>query len=381
MGTPADLDISVLLAPFDGESPGGVDLRQDADPNNDFRVIKDLRNDAAEQERQADLRGEPSASPVIRSIWRDVWSKGHEFLATQAKDLEIVAYMIEAAVRLHGFSGLARALNLTTKMIQDFWGELLPAPDEDGVSTTLLPISRLDGKTITYALQRVPITEETPSTDVLVVWQHDQGKRLETQSSDERETQIARGAITLDAIRTAVALTVDQSPDFYRDLVSDIKQAAAALTALTDTLENKTATLEDPQHLDEQLVFSHFPRGIQTALETIEQIAGEHIHIPEDLTESDVEPENTEQLGQSSGGAPIRGKIGSREEAFSLLETVAVWFEKHEPQSILPAEIRKAQRRGRLSPQELYADLIADQEVLSRVFKDVGIDIPENSEE
>ena len=82
----------------------------------------------------------------------------------------------------------------------------------------------------------------------------------------------------------------------------------------------------------------------------------------------------------SSGVAvsAVPGQIGNRSAAFDLLETVAKWFEIHEPQSILPSEIRKAIRRGKMSPQELYMDLITDADVRRQLYKDVGMPMPQN---
>ncbi len=174
-----ELDIPALLGAFDGDSRAGVDLRKDENPNNAFRKIKDARNEAREDERQADLKGE-IASKATR-LWRDVWSGGQEYLQNYAKDLEIVAFMIEASVRLGGFSGFTQSLMLTHELVENFWGELLPTPDEDGIETTILPITRLNGDVIAYPIIRVPMTEDT-SVGEFAVWQYTQAKQLETLS-------------------------------------------------------------------------------------------------------------------------------------------------------------------------------------------------------
>lgn len=137
-----------------------------------------------EEERQSDIARE-TASQTIR-LWREVWESGQEYLKNYAKDLEIVAYMIEGSVRLSGFGGLACSLRLTTELLKSFWGELLPTPDEEGIETTLRPISRLNGDVIVYPLMRVPMTEDT-TLGTMVVWQYGQAKQLETLSGDEQE--------------------------------------------------------------------------------------------------------------------------------------------------------------------------------------------------
>lgn len=69
----------------------------------------------------------------------------------------------------------------------------------------------------------------------------------------------------------------------------------------------------------------------------------------------------------------------NRELALTQLEEIAAWFERNEPQSILPSEIRKVVRRGRMTPEQLYKDLIDDESVRRQLFRDVGI-VPQDSD-
>jgi type VI secretion system protein ImpA len=82
----------------------------------------------------------------------------------------------------------------------------------------------------------------------------------------------------------------------------------------------------------------------------------------------------------STGAGVSFDGIPNRDAAFALLLKVAEFFERAEPQSIIPAEIRKTVRRGRMTPQELYRDLISDQAVLDQMFRDVGLPRPESQE-
>ena len=362
-----DVDIPLLLEPISEEQPGGVDLRDDDDPNNIFRRVKDARNDARQEESQSDLEGETSTTAT--SAWRQVWDEGQEYLKTQAKDLEIVAYMIEASIRLGGYGGLARALELTAEMTAKFWGELLPTPDEDGIETTILPISRLNGDVITYPLMRVPLTSDG-SFGHLVLWQYTQAQQLDQLSSEEREIRISRGAITLEQFRQAVAET---ETSFFVETKAEIEAAKAAIVKVGEVFEEKAGDEFAPN-------LSRFDQTLDEALNVLEQVAGDRLV---SQSTGDDEDSDTEETGgggggeSSSGGGQKRGGINSREEAFGELEKVASWIEKHEPQSLLPSEIRKVIRRGKMSPAELYVDLIRDSDVRNTLYRDVGIDVPE----
>lgn len=357
-----DLDLPSLLQPFEQASRCGTDLRSDDDPNNAYRRIRDARNEAREEERQADINNAPASGAI--PLWRDVWENGQSYLKDYAKDLEIVAYMIEASVRLDGFGGLAESLHLTAELLKSFWGELLPTPDEEGIETTLRPLTRLNGDVISYPLMRVPMTEDT-SVGVMVVWQYGQAKQLEALSAEERERRVASGGVTIERFNRAVAETSDA---FFLNLSTQIQAARTALLELASVLEERVAEVEAPN-------LSRFQKAIDDGESVLQQAAGNRIAKKAETAATATSAPNEPV---TAGAASVPGQIGTRSDAFDLLETVAKWFETHEPQSILPSEIRKAIRRGKLSPQELYMDLITDSEVRRQLYKDIGMTVPDN---
>jgi type VI secretion system protein ImpA len=77
--------------------------------------------------------------------WRPVLQHGTEILAEKSKDMEITAYVIEALIRLHGFAGLRDGFRLARELVQCFWDDLYPLPDEDGLETRLAPLAALNG--------------------------------------------------------------------------------------------------------------------------------------------------------------------------------------------------------------------------------------------
>ncbi|MEP3479192.1 MAG: type VI secretion system protein TssA [Fuerstiella sp.] len=358
-----DLDIPSLLSPFDGDSPAGTDLRLDDDPNNAYRKIRDARSEAKDLEERAELDGETS-SEAMRG-WRNVWSEGQDYLQNFAKDLEIVAYMVEASVRVGGFAGLEASLLLTTELVENFWGELLPTPDEDGIETTLLPIARLNSNAITSALQRVPITDDS-SVGEFGLLHYAQAKRLDTIDAEERDRQMSRGAVTTTTFNQAVSET---SADFLRAMEAQIESAAASVDRLDSVLNDKAGEEDAPN-------LSKFRDSLKEASSTLRLVSGGRLEVADDSSEMDAEEfEGDESAsGSSSSGGRSRAGISSRQDALDMLEKVAVWFEQHEPQSILISEIRKVKRRALMSPEELYKDLITDSAVREQLFRDVGIE-------
>ncbi|MCA9061328.1 MAG: type VI secretion system protein TssA [Planctomycetaceae bacterium] len=367
-----ELDLESLLQPFDGDSRVGSDLRSDDDPNNAYRRIRDARNAARDREVRDD-RGDDRRDdePTAMESWAAVWDRGVDYLNSVAKDLEITAYMIEASIRLGGIGGFAESLDLTSNLIDTFWGEILPTPDEDGIETTLRPIARLNGDSILYPLQRIPITEDS-SAGEFVVWQCEQARRVQKlleKNPEEAQEQIQRGAATEETLMRAVSETTD---DFYRCLQHDLENARTALLRLNEVLE---------RHVEEDFLpnLSRFRDGLNEVQTTLESLAGSRLAaVVENALDETVSGNATSV--PATAAAPKQGELITRDDALTQLEKVAGWFEKHEPQSILPHEIRKVIRRARMSPQELYIDLIDDESVRRQLFRDVGIVVQEEGE-
>ena len=368
-----ELDLAEILSHAQDSSPAGTDLRSDPNPNNAYRKIRDLRNAARDRENRDD-RGDPRRNdePAAIELWDQVWELGTTFLAETARDLEVAACLIEASIRLDGAAGFSQSLDLTTALIRDFWGNLYPAPDEDGIETTLRPIARLNGDPIYYPLQRIPVTDPSTATTV-VVWQVEQAQRvakLQAEKPEEAEKLLSRGAFSLDSLQQAVR---ESSDEYYQTLTSDLKTATESLKKLEETLES---TVEDESALPN---FSRFRDGLREASSVLQGLVGSRLEAAAAgaAAASSAPPNRSSSAAVAGGtqdrGPAVPGAISSRDDALAALERVAEWFQRNEPQSLIPAEVRKAIRRARMTPEELYKDLIEDDNVLRSLFRDVGI--------
>lgn len=368
-----ELDLAEILSHAQDSSPAGTDLRSDPNPNNAYRKIRDLRNAARDRENRDD-RGDPRRNdePAAIELWDQVWELGTTFLAETARDLEVAACLIEASIRLDGAAGFSQSLDLTTALIRDFWGNLYPAPDEDGIETTLRPIARLNGDPIYYPLQRIPVTDPSTATTV-VVWQVEQAQRvakLQAEKPEEAEKLLSRGAFSLDSLQQAVR---ESSDEYYQTLTCDLKTATESLKKLEETLES---TVEDESALPN---FSRFRDGLREASSVLQGLVGSRLEAAAAgaAAASSAPPNRSSSAAVAGGtqdrGPAVPGAISSRDDALAALERVAEWFQRNEPQSLIPAEVRKAIRRARMTPEELYKDLIEDDNVLRSLFRDVGI--------
>ena len=163
MATPATIDIDQLAAPIPGDSPVGVDLRDDAAPDAIYRELKAARKRARDAERMLLAPDPNSPPPDPKTEWDFIHKNSLKVLLEQSKDLEVAAWFIEALVRDHGAAGLRDGLRLARKLVEDYWDGMFPARDEeDGMLFRVAGFRGMDGGdtdgTLILPLRRLPLT-------------------------------------------------------------------------------------------------------------------------------------------------------------------------------------------------------------------------------
>ena len=143
MASERSIDVDALLEPVPGDSPAGVDAREDAAAVDDFYEVKDARAEARSAERHAfeTLEDAAEAASVLGGLagqWAAVSEGAQRLLAERTKDLEIASWLTEALVRRHGFAGLRDGFDVMTGLVEGFWDGLHPRPDEELVRAWLI---------------------------------------------------------------------------------------------------------------------------------------------------------------------------------------------------------------------------------------------------
>lgn len=372
--------------PLPGDHPSGIDTRIDRS----FHRIRDARNEASRIEKRAaeDLGdpNKPQKEIVTRSqsvaFWKTVSDLGQQALAKQTKDLEIAAYVIEATLRTDGFSGLAQAFKVTRQMVENCWDTIFPMPDaEDGEEITqtaifeerIWPISRLSGGDSTGLLiEPLSWIEITGGGDAgpYCYWQYRQALEFEGCSDSEKEIRRNRGAVTLEMFEKAVHQTSDAE---YQELIDSIISCQQEYDQLIETLTNKidAAGLDDPPRVSS----SQLQDELRTCLATVRHITeGRFPDSPQaDPINGEVnQVENRSNVGTSSQS--IDKELRTRQDAFDVLNKVATFFERTEPQSLIPAQLRKVIRLGKLSPAEFFSEILDNSDVRDQLFKIYGLE-------
>jgi type VI secretion system protein ImpA len=374
MSSVAELDLTGLMAPIPGDNPAGVDLREDDAHGNDFRAVKDLRDDARRLERKVDsgsAEGDDTAN--LSGMWPKVVSKGEAILTERSKDLEIVAYLTEAYARLEGFAGVARGFRLARELAENYWDTLYPQPDEYGMATRVLPITWLNGSdgegSLIEPLTKIPLTGGK-SKGPYALRHYKQAVELANVTDPaSREDRIRHGATTREQIDAACKET-DNPYGFFPKLIADINDCQAEFKALDKLLTEKCGSANAPPT-------SKITNTLQECLDAVKKDIGKQWSEGPPGAGGGNGTIKPDEVIKASGGGGGSFQLSTRDDAFRILMSVADFFERTEPQSLLPAQLRRVVEWGKLSPQELFARVIEDESALQQMYKLVGIPRPD----
>lgn len=152
-----ELDKTALLAQITNETPTGVDVRTQEAWITAYYKLRDTRNQLRRRERETSANGQLLSIPD--HTWQPVILQATALLTTATKDVEIVAWLIEGMMRLHGFTGLHDGLLLLHQLIAVYGKSLFPLTDneEDRFSALFALSGDYHEGTLVYPINLSPL--------------------------------------------------------------------------------------------------------------------------------------------------------------------------------------------------------------------------------
>jgi type VI secretion system protein ImpA len=363
-------DLEAVLAPIPGEKPTGVDVREDFTPTSVYFRLRDARSDARDAERQADgvdSSGDGGTSDEgLQTRWRPVATLAMTALKESTKDLEIATWLTEALVRTSGLEGLTVGATVIGGLVERYWDDLFPMPDEAGMETRLAAVGGLSGQGVDGTLMqplRKSLLFMRPDGTPYTLWQYELTEEVaQIGEAERREQRLAAGVVAFEQFekegRTA-------SRAHWTDLRKSVNEAMAAWETMGRVLDEKAGS-DSPSG-------SNVRTALQKILETCNRFAP---------PEEEGAAAEGEQAGAAGGatGAPSGG-IGGREQALRQLQALAEWFKRNEPNSPIGYTLDEAVRRGRMAWPDLVAELIADESSRSALMISIGMKRPDAPQE
>ena len=360
------LDTESLLRPIREDAPAGDNLREDPSPSSPYYQIKDARNAARSTERAALTSDDPEHAPS--GDWGPVLELGPKLLAESSKDLEVAAWIVEALVRESGFAGLAQGFDLVRGLVEAFWDDLHPRPDEDGIFTRVAPLTGLNGEdaegTLIVPIGMVPLLYDGDGR-ALSTWAFRTAREVSAIADPEaRQRRLDAGAQTLEGFQVAAT---ESDPAELFETLDEIEAALEKFQALSAALDERCGRDAPPT--------SNIRNAIEGALECIR-------YLTKDMSREEEGAQAEAAAGgaapvQAQGGAP--GVVASRRDAVEALKRVRDYYREAEPHSPVSYLMDQALRWTRMPLHQLVNELIEDPSALNAFQVRTGI--PAGSEE
>jgi len=344
------VDLEKLLAPLSEENPAGPNLRAAAGDTT-FGAIEELRREA---DPATDLEGGKAAN------WPAVVRACEQALATQSKDLQLAAWLVEAQARTEGFAGLQAGLGLVRSLLDRFWETLHPGPEGGEI---VLPLRARPLLWMTAPRGMLPSVQAIPflgaddrKRDEWLGWK----AYLESESVDQAfvanqaryQEMVDAGAVTRARFEGEFKATPIAR---LRGEAATIRATEAEIQALEELCAARFGSDEAPSFLELRALLSDIREYIES-------------HLP---------PETSGEVGSGEADAAAApGVITARQEALDRLREVAEFFRRTEPHSPLAHLIERAARWGSMSFEEVLRDVVKNNEALASVWETLGIKPP-----
>ncbi|MFO1367899.1 MAG: type VI secretion system protein TssA [Marinagarivorans sp.] len=372
------VDIAALLSPINEETPCGRDLREGSSPTSNFQMVKLARSTARSAERSnvysEDGQAADDARRKIDESWRKIIELAPKILKSESKDLEVACWYLEALVRRDGIAGLRDGFELIEGLIENFWPDLFPMPDEYGMETRVGSLKGLNGEGGSDGALMAPIRNSIITNSgqhrAYSFWEYQSAAETSRILDDKnREKEYARKGYTLQNIETAVR---ESSSEFLTHLRNDLVEALDSFTRFNDKLYQLCGASEAPP----SSAITNLLKDCITAVTFLggNKIVAEASTVDESPNAAE-ESATTESAPGAAGAAvqPVTRALANREQAFKQLTDIAEFFRKTEPHSPISYMLEKAVRWGNMPLHELMQELISDDATRNRYSELTGV--------
>lgn len=328
-------------------NPTGRDLHETEELQLLYFDLRDIRKSTA---KNLSEMASPDEADDFNSSWHEISKQSIKILTQHSKDLEVVAWLIEAWTSLEGFAGLSRGLAILTDLICKYGNSLHPCSDGDESyvgETMLSPINLLNGKVgmgiLILAINLSPLVHLTTG-EIINNWSL-------TQHANKANS--------------------DTSPDYLDDLAGKIDhlQLGATLASIDDVVSEITR-LEDT--LTDK--FSSETPSLLNLRGTIEECRRNLVKLqPEQQPDEETNPVQ-EQLNTSPlSNSALNHTNVNRDEALNAIKLALDYYKINEPHSPINYLLKRATDWHNKELSEILGEIIINEDAKADLFRLFGI--------
>lgn len=354
-------NICALLAPISDELPGGVDLSF----SQEIEILREMRREDDPALDQGDwVTGFKTAD------WPGLASACEAILINKSKDLQLLAWLVEAWARLYGFAGLSTGLELACEMLTRFWDEMHPLPDDDNIDRRIGNLKWLASQ-ITQVVPVTPLvvvnTEIFTLLDVI-----DARRQKPPNISDVNgplcspEPRASRSGLDLASICRAITEAGSHAAHRRRSGVEEVKSLLTQLQTIVD------------ERLGQDAPSLHAAReALVSVLDELTKLERE-CHLTEVSSTNRLLSDEPTDTGLAVTELPkdtiaVAAEVMTRAHALTQLRAVAGFFRATEPHSPVAYLAEKAVRWSDMPLHEWLRVVVKDEGSLIYLDEILGV--------
>lgn len=327
-----------ILSPIAGENPSGIDLRYDTKLLIVDKIKEARREDDTLAQGEWQSARKTANYPLVVQL-------AQEGLATVSKDLQLSGWLTEALLRTEGFGGLRQGLELTYRLLAEFWDVVYPAIEDGDFELRARPLAWL-GSALDLPVRSAPLVSAGYS---LLVCQASRVVGYEDQAKTEKEKQTRNALLKDGKIAPEVfdKAFVETAKGFYRQAEKDLDESLAVVSKLEAFCDEKFA--------DDAPGFGKLRAALTDVRHAVHGFLDKKREAEPDPPEEAAAPEapaaSAEAAGEDeleSGKGMSEGEPADRRQAIARLMAAATFLRRQEPQSPAPYLLLRAFRWGEL---------------------------------
>ena len=360
-----NVDIDVFLKPISEDSLCGEDLSF----SNDFHEIKKAKTQDDPLLVQGDWVSEPK-----QADWSFVANKCSTLLADKSKDIRILTWLSESWGHLYGFEGISKGLELSHRMLMDYWFDLHPRIEDDDLDQRLGLLQGLTTQ-LPSVIKHVPLMNTAPFYSIFDYEKilHQQNIRLKNAEDSGSYNHSELEQFEQSLLLSPQSFHINQYQTF-----SDILKHWENLKNVLDTLMQ----LDAPS-------FASIDSQLENIHKTLTKIyKADRFVIEQDIADMNQETqagvESTHQtqhtptvatnISEKTFQPQAQNHIQNREQAIRVLKEIADYFETNEPHSPVSYMLQKTIKWSQMPLHEWLAQVIKnDNNPLETVQELLGV--------
>ena len=354
------MDILSLLAPIQAQLPCGEDYCF----SNEFHAIKLARTQDDTLLEQGDWVTAPK-----QADWDFVANTVIHLLQTKTKDIRLLTWLAEAWANLSGFEGISKSLELSHRLIAQYWITLHPEIEDEDLDQR---IGLLQGQInqLPVLIKKVPLVNQAPFYCLLdydnFLYQENMLRKQGDDSSVDHSAELAH-------LEQAV---LELNPDIQRQNYQYFTEILQHWTTLKQVLDHELG-LDAPSFAAIDSSFN----SIHLSLKKIYKVASLEQSPVTALTEvTALSPSISPPVSiQSSTAQQLsfqpqqQSHLENREHAMQVLQEISAYFQKNEPHSPVSYLLEKTIKWSQMPLHEWLAQVIKDEHPLNMLQDTLGV--------